>query len=103
MFFEYPNDPQKISFIIQIQQSQNEKDIESILGEVKDYLQVKRYKTLAITQIKDMYGEYYGSSLKANELERKINDADTTAVITSYSIHYTKLYDPKILSISFSF
>jgi len=81
LFFEYPNDPQKISFIIQIQQSQNEKDIESILGEVKDYLQVKRYKTLAITQIKDMYGEYYGSSLKANELERKINDADTTAEV----------------------
>jgi len=81
LFFEYPNDPQKISFIIQIQQSQNEKDIENILGEVKDYLQIKRYKTLAITQIKDMYGEYYGSSLKANELERKINDADTTAEV----------------------
>lgn len=81
LFFEYPNDPQKISFIIQIQQSQNEKDIEGILGNVQSYLQIKRYKTLAITQIKDMYGEYYGSSLKANELERKINDAETTAEV----------------------
>lgn len=81
LFFEYPNDPQKISYIIRIQQSQDEKDIERILEDAQDYLQVKRYKSLAISQIKDMYGEYYGSSLKANELERKINNANSTAEV----------------------
>ncbi|WP_048059168.1 DUF515 domain-containing protein [Methanococcus vannielii] len=81
LFFEYPNDPQKISYIIQVQQSSNKNDISKILSEVRDYLQIKRYKALAVDQIKSMYGEYYRSSLKANELERKINDAKTTSEV----------------------
>lgn len=81
LFFEYPNDPQKIAYVIKLQQSQDEENIERILDDAQKYLEIKQYKTLAINQIKDMYGEYYGSSIKANELERKINSANSTSEV----------------------
>ncbi|AEF96517.1 DUF515 domain-containing protein [Methanotorris igneus] len=75
LFANYPGDPEKIVFVKKIQHSKSTEEIDKVLDEARAYLQLKNYKDLTIQQIKDMYGNYFSQSLKAQELVRKISGA----------------------------
>ncbi|NPA62981.1 MAG: DUF515 domain-containing protein [Methanococci archaeon] len=77
MFSKYPNDPQKLIYINEIQNAKSVDEINKILEDAKRYIAFKDYKNEAINQIKSIYGSYYSLSLYAQELVHKISMAQS--------------------------
>ncbi|WP_292460033.1 DUF515 domain-containing protein [Methanothermococcus sp.] len=75
MFSKYPNDPNKIIYISQINEASNSKELQDIVNRAKNYILFKSYKEDVIASIKTTYGRYYDRSFYAKSLVDRINSA----------------------------
>ena len=75
MFSRYPNDPNKIVYISQIQNSNTNEELNNVLNNAKNYMAFKSYKEEMINLIKNTYGKYYDRSFYAKSLVNQIESA----------------------------
>ncbi len=77
LFSKYPNDPNRLVYISQIHNCQNEEELSNILNNVKEYISFKNYKESVINSIKNTYGKYYDRSFYAQSLVNRIKNAQS--------------------------
>ncbi|AEH06582.1 DUF515 domain-containing protein [Methanothermococcus okinawensis] len=81
IFSKYPNDPNKVIYISQIQNSNTHEELSKILISAKNYVDFKNYKEEMINSIKTTYGKYYDGSFYAKSLVSQIESANSRSEV----------------------